>query len=69
MIQIEEQRRLRQLEEDQIIRKQRFMEEMRNKTEQEFNYEQERLWQQLHEEKEQERRRGEQKLRSLENER
>ena len=33
------------MEEDQIIKKQRFMEDMRNKTEQEFAYEQERLWQ------------------------
>jgi len=45
------------------------MEEMRNKTEQEFTYEQERLWRQLHEEKEQERARGEARLRSLEDER
>jgi hypothetical protein len=45
------------------------MEEMRNKTELEFNQEQERLWQQMHEEKERERKRGEQKLRSLEDER
>jgi hypothetical protein len=57
------------LEEDQIIKKQRFMEDMRNKTEQEFAYEQERLWQQLHEEKERERQKGELRLRSLEDER
>ena len=57
------------MEEDQIIKKQRFMEDMRNKTEQEFAYEQERLWQQLHEEKERERQKGELRLRSLEDER
>ena len=51
------------------MRKQRFMEEMRNKTEQEFQYEQERLWQQMHEEKERERGKGEARLRSLEDER
>jgi len=39
LIKIEEQRRIRLLEEEQVLRKQRFLEEMRNKTEEEFENE------------------------------
>lgn len=68
-MQIEEQRRLRALEEDQILRKQQFLEEMRIKGEMQNSMEQERVWIAMNEDREREKDRVRMRMEGLDRER